>query len=172
MGESYYEYYLAHHGIKGQKWGVRRYQNTDGSLTAVGKKRYAQTADGSYRTTKAINKVIATDIKYKHASSRTYDKKMSKTYKKYEKLARKDEKEALKAEDYEQYGSIAAGRSYLKTITNAKYRDAVVKWAEQCAKGETYVKSISRDNANGGILIEYLDGTKIRTSADDRPWEK
>jgi len=31
--------YLAHHGIKGQRWGVRRYQNADGSLTAEGKAR-------------------------------------------------------------------------------------------------------------------------------------
>lgn len=31
---------LYHHGIKGQKWGVRRYQNADGSLTAAGKVRY------------------------------------------------------------------------------------------------------------------------------------
>ena len=31
---------LRHHGIKGQKWGVRRYQNEDGSLTAKGKQRY------------------------------------------------------------------------------------------------------------------------------------
>ena len=31
---------LAHHGIKGQKWGVRRYQNADGSFTDAGKKRY------------------------------------------------------------------------------------------------------------------------------------
>lgn len=32
--------YLQHHGIKGMKWGVRRYQNKDGTLTAAGKKRY------------------------------------------------------------------------------------------------------------------------------------
>lgn len=30
---------LYHHGIKGMKWGVRRYQNKDGILTAAGKKR-------------------------------------------------------------------------------------------------------------------------------------
>ena len=31
---------LAHHGIKGQRWGRRRYQNQDGSLTPAGRKRY------------------------------------------------------------------------------------------------------------------------------------
>lgn len=32
---------LYHHGVKGMKWGVRRYQRSDGSLTAAGKKRYS-----------------------------------------------------------------------------------------------------------------------------------
>lgn len=32
--------YLAHHGIKGQKWGIRRYQNPDGTLTPAGRERY------------------------------------------------------------------------------------------------------------------------------------
>ena len=31
---------LYHHGVKGQKWGVRRYQNADGSLTPEGRKHY------------------------------------------------------------------------------------------------------------------------------------
>lgn len=33
---------LYHHGIKGMKWGVRRFQNKDGSYTPVGKKRLSQ----------------------------------------------------------------------------------------------------------------------------------
>jgi len=37
---------LWHHGILGQKWGVRRYQNPDGTLTAAGKKRYLTSEGG------------------------------------------------------------------------------------------------------------------------------
>lgn len=38
--------YLAHHGIKGQRWGFRRFQNEDGTLTEAGRKRYLK-SDGS-----------------------------------------------------------------------------------------------------------------------------
>lgn len=41
-GGFYSSDYLYHHGIKGMRWGVRRYQNPDGSLTAAGKKRVSQ----------------------------------------------------------------------------------------------------------------------------------
>ena len=34
--------YLAHHGIKGQRWGVRRYQNSNGTLTALGRQHYGR----------------------------------------------------------------------------------------------------------------------------------
>ena len=36
---------LYHYGIKGQKWGVRRYQNSDGTLTSEGKQRYGTDKD-------------------------------------------------------------------------------------------------------------------------------
>lgn len=39
---------IMHHGIKGQKWGVRRYQNENGSLTAAGKSRYKSFSTGRY----------------------------------------------------------------------------------------------------------------------------
>lgn len=45
---------LYHWGIKGMKWGVRRYQNKDGTLTDAGKKRYDAEADkGGYNQTKS-----------------------------------------------------------------------------------------------------------------------
>lgn len=41
---------LIHFGIKGMKWGVRRYRNKDGSLTSAGKKRYAENYTAQQRT--------------------------------------------------------------------------------------------------------------------------
>ena len=49
---------LMHHGIKGQKWGIRRYQNEDGSLTEEGRERYgSDLKETSYNKTTDNDKI-------------------------------------------------------------------------------------------------------------------
>lgn len=71
--------YLAHYGIKGQKWGVRRFQNPDGTLTAAGKKREAkQYSKELNKTYKALNEKVATNLR----NDMNY-RKNQKKYRKY-----------------------------------------------------------------------------------------
>lgn len=74
--------YLAHHGILGQKWGVRRYQNYDGSLTALGRKHRglsekSSASSASSDLKKAVKTIQKTRKKYKaeHAKDREVSRK-------------------------------------------------------------------------------------------------
>lgn len=60
----YYESnYLMHHGIKGQKWGVRRWQNADGTFNEAGKRRYLKVFDRSARSEQKAAKQQAKEDK-------------------------------------------------------------------------------------------------------------
>ena len=64
---------LAHHGILGQKWGVRRYQNLDGSLTEAGRNR----VKGANRKSKLIKEQL--DLSVNKKTFYKHDKKASKS---------------------------------------------------------------------------------------------
>lgn len=71
--------YLAHHGVKGMKWGVRRYQNEDGSLTSVGKRRYNDDATNpiARHRQKLINRYV--EKGYSQDAAQTMAKQRMKT---------------------------------------------------------------------------------------------
>lgn len=86
----YYDSYLEHHGILGQKWGVRRYQNYDGSYTQAGLKRYDSSkesyekANNAYKETKKAykeGKATKADVANKKIERKQAENKMNKDYK-------------------------------------------------------------------------------------------
>lgn len=57
------DYVIMHHGIKGMKWGIRRYQNKDGTLTAAGKKRYNKEVEKLKSERRTLNNQKRTNAK-------------------------------------------------------------------------------------------------------------
>ena len=72
---------LIHHGIKGQKWGIRRFQNKDGSLTPAGRKKAAK-LESRYMalTGKNIKNKPAQSAKPKTIEERTKELQSQKAY--------------------------------------------------------------------------------------------
>lgn len=59
-----YGSYLAHYGIRGMKWGRRRYQNKDGSLTPAGRARYSDDSNEAYNLKrKGVDKLSNAELK-------------------------------------------------------------------------------------------------------------
>lgn len=72
--------YLCHHGILGQKWGIRRFQNADGSLTKEGRERYGYSEKKIAKSENKIRKAMATEKPYGSDLERnTVEKEFSKT---------------------------------------------------------------------------------------------
>lgn len=88
---TYEKNYLKHYGIKGQKWGTRRFQNEDGSYTAEGKERYGRGGNsGRSGVTKGFNRF-----------SGVYDKPDgTKDTKRLQKDAKKDAEDMARAKAY------------------------------------------------------------------------
>ena len=91
---------LYHYGTKGQKWGMRRYQNPDGSLTPAGRARYQKDLVKSMKTMNdgQIQEAVSSKVK------------ASKHFKDYQKAVKLESNSEAVLDEYE-YGSKKMGKS-------------------------------------------------------------
>lgn len=97
-----YNDYLYHHGIKGMKWGVRRYQNKDGALTPAGKRRVSNKEIREYE--KSVRKEIEAGSSKERMAIRAEREKADKEYQEYAKkhgLLEEDQDPTAYWDDYE-----------------------------------------------------------------------
>lgn len=105
---------LSHHGIKGQKWGRRRYQNKDGSLTPAGKQRYGSEENFESRYDEDVKAGIRATKKLTDGG-----KDLTKATKEYAgERNRKKQQKANKALE-------EAARDKARSMTDQELRDAV-----------------------------------------------
>ena len=140
---------LIHFGISGQKWGIRRYQNYDDTLTEEGRQRYLLGSDSEGNPT--ISKT-ALDL-YNRTSDRM-NKDLKRINKKYDKVDLNDDRNNLE---------------YTKEIRDSwqkAYRDVLAKDLKTdpaTLEGQDWLNSVFGYNSNLDIEIEELE-KKVKTS--------
>lgn len=113
-----YDTYLQHHGTKGQKWGRRRYQNLDGSLTPLGRLRYG--VGKAYESSKAVAKYNLKNLGKKSKLSRS-ERKAEKDKIREEAKSKVDEKVKKKYDaELEKYKADILKKDSLKEIMENK----------------------------------------------------
>ena len=127
--------FLEHHGIKGQKWGNRRFQYGDGSLTALGRVRYGVGAarQGAGKAAKAIGGAAK---KAGHALRGKVAPTDEQLYDQYNKAKYKADRKAMKEEINELKGK----KKKLKDMSDQEVIDAINRY-----RNEKALKALQKD---------------------------
>lgn len=168
------EVYLAHHGILGQKWGIRRYQNYDGSYTRAGVKRYnasKATYDQKRSELRSLKNSGASksEINKAKGSVKIAKRKMDKDYRhlKLDKMADKGKERYQSGQTITNRtetlrnissvaGAAAIGAKFAYRLGYLDYKTAnIVSAGSAAVTGATYVASLVSEHGNKQLRAYY-----------------
>lgn len=139
---------LQHYGVLGMKWGQRRFQNKDGSLTAAGEKRYAKTGEFGYQyhshTTKKYNRKAA---KAEAKGKTVKAQKMKNRAARSEELDRREQEYAQRVRT----GGNIAMRLLTRTIGGKAYQQHLAMNKDTTSRGSKVTAS----------LLNYVGGRPL-----------
>ena len=162
----YYESnnYLQHYGIKGMKWGVRRYQNYDGRYTQAGVKRYNKAMDtyekrkADYKTAKSSG-VRGYELKLKKAKVKESKRQVKKHYDHLKLDKKADQGKILYNEGYrirDNVGTkLAKAGSTAAAVTGMAYANKFIDKNQAIMLG-----SLSSAAIAGGAAIKFVNSNK------------
>lgn len=144
------EYVLMHHGIQGQKWGVRRFESANGHLTAAGKNRY-NSVDGKYQKLQSAKAA-------KRSALGAYNKDFAKAYNASQRLnlskKRKADRDAKIEKAYE------SGKKADKAVNEYKKAKIDYKFEKKVAKNSAERDAILEKRAQNREKLENKKSLK------------
>lgn len=136
----YEPYELTHWGIKNMKWGIRRFQNKDGSLTPEGGKRY----NGSdYQPRKSLGQKISD---YKKASAKKKQLEKARAARAEKKRA----EEEAKAKTEQRKKDVESGKIKAKDMTSEELRDRINRMND-----EKRYKQLMEETGHTSVIETY-----------------